>query len=46
MLRWLAQLKGDIAKARQRAALSVNAELVQLYHRLGGEIRQRQQAQG
>nr|WP_176704156.1 PDDEXK nuclease domain-containing protein [Pseudomonas sp.]QDK64828.1 restriction endonuclease-like (RecB) protein [Pseudomonas sp.] len=43
---WLTQLKGDIAQARQRAALAVNAELVQLYHRLGVEIRQRQQAQG
>jgi len=26
--------------------VAVNAELVQLYHRLGGEIRQRQQVQG
>ena len=43
---WLAQLKGDIAQARQRAALAVNAELVQLYHRLGGEIQQRQEAHG
>jgi hypothetical protein len=43
---WLAQLKGDIAHARQRAALAVNAELVQLYHRIGGEIRQRQESQG
>lgn len=43
---WLAQLKGDIIKARQRAALAVNAELVQLYHRLGGEIQQRQEAHG
>lgn len=43
---WLTQLKGDITQARQRAALAVNAELVQLYHRLGGEIRQRQEAQG
>jgi hypothetical protein len=40
---WLAQLKVDIAQARQRAALAVNAELVQLYHRIGMEIRQRQQ---
>ena len=40
---WLTQLKGDIAQARQRAALAVNAELVQLYHRIGAEIRQRQQ---
>jgi predicted nuclease of restriction endonuclease-like (RecB) superfamily len=40
---WLTQLKVDIAQARQRAALAVNAELVQLYHRIGAEIRQRQQ---
>ncbi|WP_223530896.1 YhcG family protein [Pseudomonas sp. GL-R-19] len=43
---WLVQLKVDITQARQRAALAVNAELVQLYHRIGAEIRQRQQAQG
>lgn len=41
---WLTQLKVDIAQSRQRAALAVNAELVQLYHRIGAEIRQRQQA--
>lgn len=35
---WLSQLKGDIAKARQRAALTVNAALVQLYHRIGGGL--------
>ena len=43
---WLALLKGDIAQARQRAALAVNAELVQLYHRIGGDIQQRQEVQG
>jgi len=43
---WLAQLKGQIAQARQRAALAVNAELVQLYGRIGQDILQRQQAQG
>ena len=43
---WLTQLKGDITQARQRAALAVNAELVQLYHRLGGEIQQRQEVHG
>jgi len=43
---WLAQLKGQIAQARQRAALAVNAELVQLYGRIGHDILQRQQAQG
>lgn len=43
---WLTQLKGDITQARRRAALAVNAELVQLYHRLGSEIQQRQEAHG
>lgn len=43
---WLTQLKGQIAQARQRAALAVNAELVQLYGRIGRDILQRQQAQG
>jgi predicted nuclease of restriction endonuclease-like (RecB) superfamily len=43
---WLKQLKTDIASARQRAALAVNAELVQLYGRIGREILLRQQAQG
>jgi hypothetical protein len=28
---WLAQIKGQIAQARQRAALALNAELVQLH---------------
>ena len=42
---WLAQLKGQIAQARQRAALAVNAELVQLYGRIGRDIVQRQQTQ-
>ena len=32
---WLAQFKGQIAQARQRAALAVNAELVRLYGRIG-----------
>jgi hypothetical protein len=43
---WLTQLKGQIAQARQRAALAVNAELVQLYGRIGQGIVQRQQTQG
>ena len=43
---WLTQLKGDITQARQRAALAVNAELVQLYHRIGIEIQQRQETKG
>ena len=43
---WLAQLKGQIAQARQRAALAVNAELVQLYGRIGRDILLRQQTQG
>ncbi|QHE86852.1 PDDEXK nuclease domain-containing protein [Hydrogenophaga sp. BPS33] len=43
---WLAQLKSQIAQARHRASLAVNAELVLLYGRIGHEILQRQQAQG
>jgi predicted nuclease of restriction endonuclease-like (RecB) superfamily len=43
---WLAQLKGQIVQARQRASLSVNAELVQLYGRVGRDILERQQTQG
>lgn len=43
---WLGQLKGQIAHARKRTALAINAELVQLYARVGRDILQRQQAQG
>ena len=43
---WLTQLKGQIAQARQRAALAVNAELVQLYGRIGRNILERQQNEG
>ena len=43
---WLKQLKVEIAQARQRAALSVNTGLIQLYGRIGRDILQRQQMQG
>jgi hypothetical protein len=43
---WLIQLKADIAQSRQRAALAVNGELIQLYGRIGRDILERQQAQG
>jgi len=43
---WLQQLKLDIRRAQQRAALSVNAELVQLYGRIGLDILNRQAQQG
>ena len=43
---WLKQLKVEIAQARQRAALSVNTGLIQLYGRIGHDILQRQQSQG
>ncbi len=43
---WLKQLKSDITSAQQRAALAVNAELVQLYGRIGRDILKRQEAQG
>ncbi len=42
----LAQLKGQIAQARQRASLSVDSELVQLYRRIGRDILERQQSEG
>jgi predicted nuclease of restriction endonuclease-like (RecB) superfamily len=43
---WLKQLKTEIVRAQQRAALAVNTELVQLYGRIGRDILQRQEAQG
>ena len=36
----LSQLQSQIAQVRQRAALAVNAELVQLYGRIGQGILQ------
>lgn len=35
---WLARLKAGITDAPQRAALSVNTELVRLYGRIGQDI--------
>lgn len=43
---WLADLKRRIQSAQQRAAISVNRELVLLYWHIGREILERQQAQG
>lgn len=43
---WLADLKGRIHAAQQRAALAVNAELVQLYWQIGRDILDRQAEQG
>ena len=43
---WLAGLKDRISSARQRAVLSVNQELVRLYHQIGTEILGRQTRQG
>ena len=43
---WVASLKQRIQSAQQRAALSVNRELVLLYWQIGKEILERQQAQG
>jgi hypothetical protein len=42
----LAGLKDRISSARQRATLSVNQELVRLYHHIGAEILERQTRQG
>lgn len=43
---WLADLKGLIHNAHQRAALAVNHELVQLYWQIGNDILTRQAQQG
>ena len=43
---WLAELKGRIHSAQQRAALAVNRELVLLYWQIGRDILGRQAAQG
>lgn len=43
---WLGDLKDRIRTTRRRAALAVNAELVQLYWHIGSEILNRQTAQG
>lgn len=43
---WLADLKGRIHTAQQRAALAVNRELVNLYWQIGREILARQAEQG
>lgn len=43
---WLGDLMDRIRTTRQRAALAVNAELVQLYWHIGSEILNRQTAQG
>lgn len=44
--RWLSGLKSEIQAARARAVLSVNQELIGLYHRIGRDILERQERQG
>ena len=43
---WLADLKGHILTAQQRASLVVNHELVLLYWQIGQDILTRQADQG
>jgi predicted nuclease of restriction endonuclease-like (RecB) superfamily len=43
---WLADLRTRVERARQRASLSVNRELVTLYWQIGRDILERQQQQG
>jgi predicted nuclease of restriction endonuclease-like (RecB) superfamily len=43
---WLADIKSRVVAARQRAAWAVNAELVQLYWRIGRDIPRCQAVQG
>jgi len=43
---WLTQLKRRVERARQRAVVAVNHELVTLYWQIGRDILDRQQQQG
>lgn len=43
---WLSDLKAQTQVAQQRAALTVNQELLKLYWQIGNDILQRQQQQG
>lgn len=43
---WLEAVKSRIQSARSRAALAVNAELIQLYHSIGTDILERQARHG
>ena len=43
---WLTDLKGQIHAAQQRAALTVNTELIRLYWQIGRDILDHQSAQG
>jgi predicted nuclease of restriction endonuclease-like (RecB) superfamily len=43
---WLTELKASIQATQQRAALTVNSELISLYWRLGRDILQRQEKEG
>ncbi len=43
---WLESVKSRIQSARSRAALAVNAELIQLYHSIGSDILERQTRHG
>jgi predicted nuclease of restriction endonuclease-like (RecB) superfamily len=43
---WLAEIKGRILGARQRALLAANAEQIRLYHHIGRSILERQQREG
>lgn len=43
---WLADIKGRVSAARQRAVLAANAELMRLYWQIGRDILDRQASQG
>lgn len=45
-INWLSSLSSEIQGARARSVLSVNREVVHLYHRIGTEIIERQARQG
>ncbi|NOL51523.1 DUF1016 N-terminal domain-containing protein [Pelistega suis] len=43
---WLADIKGRVLAARQKAALAANTELIALYWHIGRDILERQAVQG
>jgi hypothetical protein len=43
---WLESVKARVHAARSRPALSVNSEMIQLYHSIGSDILERQTHQG
>lgn len=43
---WLAEVKADIRRARTRALMAVNSEMIMVYWRIGRDILERQERHG